>query len=64
MGKDKGVQQYVCKSCNRTFTPFTGTWMAQIHKKEKLVNYMKLMRQGLSLDNIKSELGINKKNSF
>ena len=64
MGKDKGVQRYVCKSCKRTFTPFTGTWMAQIHKKDKLVNYVKLMRQGLSLDKIKSELGINKKTAF
>ena len=63
-GKDKGVQLYICKSCKRTFTPFTGTWMAQIHKKDKLANYLKLMRQGLSLDKIKVELGINKKTAF
>ena len=64
MGKDNGVQRYKCKSCNRTFTPYTGTWMAQIHKKDKLADYLKLMQQGLSLDKIKERLGINKKTAF
>lgn len=64
MGKDKGVQRYKCKGCNRTFTPYTGTWMAQIHKKEKLADYLKLMQQGLSLDKIKKKLRINKKTAF
>lgn len=64
MGKDKGVQRYKCKSCNRTFTPFTGTWMAQIHKKDKLADYLKLMQQGLSLEKIRKKLGINKKTAF
>jgi transposase-like protein len=64
MGKDNGVQRYKCKSCNRTFTPYTGTWMSQIHKKNKLADYLKLMQQGLSLDKIKVKLGINKKTAF
>lgn len=64
MGIDKGVQRYKCKGCNRTFTPFTGTWMAQIHKKDKLANYLKLMQQGLSLDKIVVKLRINKKTAF
>ena len=64
MGKDKGVQRYKCKGCKRTFTPFTGTWMAQIHKKDKLADYLKLMQQGLSLDKIRLKLGINKKTAF
>ena len=64
MGKDKGVQRYKCKSCNRTFTPYTGTWMAQIHKKHKLADFLKLMQQGLSLDKIKKKLWINKKTAF
>jgi transposase-like protein len=64
MGIDKGVQRYKCKECKRTFTPFTGTWMAQIHKKEKLADYLKLMQQGLSLDKIRLKLGINKKTAF
>ncbi len=64
MGIDKGVQRYKCKGCNRTFTPFTGTWMAQIHKKAKLADYLKLMQQGLSLDKIVAKLNINKKTAF
>lgn len=64
MGIDKGVQRYKCKGCNRTFTSFTGTWMAQIHKKDKLADYLKLMQQGLSLDKIILKLRINKKTAF
>ena len=64
MGKDKDVQRYKCKNCNKTFTPFTGTWMTQIHKKDKLADYLKLMREGLSLDKIRDKLGINKKTAF
>ena len=44
MGINKGVQRYKCKGCNCTFTSFTGTWMAQIHKKDKLADYLKLMQ--------------------
>ena len=51
-GKRKGVQNYTCQSCKRGFTPYTGTWLAHIHKKHKLIPYLKLMKQGLSLDKI------------
>ncbi len=64
MGRDKNVQRYKCSGCSRTFTPFTGTWMAQIHKKDKLADYLKLMQQGLSLEKIRVKLGINKKTAF
>lgn len=64
MGKDKGVQRYKCKSCQRTFTPFTGTWMASIHKKDKLSQYLKLMYEGLSLEKIRLKLNISKQTSF
>lgn len=63
-GKDKGALRYKCKSCQRSFTEYTGTWMAGIHKKEKIVDYLKLMIQEKSLDKIVLELGINKKTAF
>lgn len=63
-GKDKKVQKYKCTHCNRSFTAFTGTWLAHIHKKHLLLPYLKLMKQGLSLDKIKKELSINKKTAF
>lgn len=63
-GIDKGAQRYKCKSCKRNFTEYTGTWMAGIHKKDKLNAYMGLMLEEKSLDKIKEELRINKKTAF
>ena len=63
-GKYKDIQRYKCNRCKRSFSPYTGTWMAQIHKKDLLTSYLKLMRQGLSLDKIKVKLKINKKTAF
>jgi transposase-like protein len=64
LGFDKGAQRYKCKSCKRNFTEFTGTWMAGIHKKDKIDEYMVLMLEEKSLDKIKEELNINKKTAF
>jgi len=63
-GIDKGSQRYYCNTCKRTFTEYTGTWLAHIHKKELVSDYLKLMGQELSLDKIKVSLGINKKTAF
>jgi len=63
-GKDKEIQKYKCTSCNRSFTAYTGTWLAHIHKKHLLIPYLKLMKQGQSLNKIKTELNINKKTAF
>ncbi len=59
-----GVQRYKCNNCNRSFNSYTGTWLAKINRKELLIPYIKLMRQGLSLDKIKNILKINKKTAF
>ncbi len=63
-GVDKGSQRYYCNSCKKTFTEYTGTWLAGIHKKELVTDYLKLMEHELSLDKIKVSLGINKKTAF
>ena len=63
-GIDKDSQRYKCKSCGRTFTEYTGTWMARLHKKDLVGDYLKWMEQELSLDKIKVKLGINKKTAF
>jgi transposase-like protein len=63
-GIDKGAQRYKCKSCKRNFTEYTGTWMAGIHRKDKVDDYMLLMVEEKSLDKIKVELKINKKTAF
>jgi len=63
-GKDKGSVRFKCKDCKRTFTEHTGTWLAGIHKKELVNDYIELMQQEKSLDKITQELKINKKTAF
>lgn len=63
-GKDKGSMRFKCKECNRTFTEHTGTWLAGLHKKELVNDYLELMYQEKSLDKIKIALSINKKTAF
>jgi transposase-like protein len=63
-GTDKGSKRYRCKECSRTFTEYTGTWLAKLHKKDLTGEYLRLMSQEKSLDKIKVELGINKKTAF
>lgn len=63
-GIDKGSQRYKCKSCKRSFTEYTGTWMAGLQKKDKIDAYLSLMMQEKSLDKIKEALPMNKKTAF
>ncbi len=63
-GTDKGAQRYKCKSCQRSFTEYTGTWMAGLQRKDKIADYLKLMIEEKSLDKIVSALGTNKKTAF
>jgi transposase-like protein len=63
-GVDKGAQRYKCKSCKRSFTEYTGTWMAGLQRKDMVEAYLDLMLQEKSLDKISKELGINKKTAF
>ncbi len=63
-GIDKGSQRYKCKSCKRSFTEYTGTWMVGLQRKDKIDDYLALMHQEKSLDKIKEALSINKKTAF
>lgn len=63
-GFKSSSQRYKCKSCNRSFTEYTGTWIAGLHHKDKIDAYLELMVQELSLDKIKVALEINKKTAF
>lgn len=63
-GKKSGSQRYKCKSCGRSFTEYSGTWMAGIHHKDKIEGYLRLMVEEKSLDRIKESLSINKKTAF
>lgn len=63
-GSKSGSQRYKCKLCSRSFTEYSGTWMAGIHHKEKIDGYLQLMVKEESLDKIKVKLSINKKTAF
>lgn len=63
-GKENNVQRYICKTCKKSFTEFTGTWLAGLHKKHLVTRYLKLMEEERSLDYIKEKLKINKKTAF
>jgi transposase-like protein len=63
-GKDKGSIRFMCKECKRTFTEYSGTWLAGLHKKELVNDYLDLMHEQKSLDMIKAVLHINKKTAF
>ena len=63
-GIDKGSQRYKCKCCKRSFTEYTGTWMAGLQRKDKIDDYLALMLEEKSLDKIKVALSINKKTAF
>jgi len=54
----------MCKECKRTFTEYSGTWLAGLHKKELVNDYLDLMHEQKSLDKIKEVLHINKKTAF
>lgn len=63
-GVDKSSKRYKCKEYKLTFTEYTGTWLANIHKKHLAGDYIKLMNEEKSLDKIKEELDINEKTAF
>lgn len=63
-GVDKGSQRYKCKSCNRSFTEYTGTWMAGLRRRDVVSAYLNLMIEEKSLDKISKTLKINKKTAF
>ena len=58
-GTDKGSRRYKCKDCNRAFTEFTGTWIAGIHKKDKIPEFMKALEHKLSLIKSSQETGLD-----
>ena len=63
-GTDKNARRYKCKSCNRSFTEYSGTWLAGLHRKDMVNSYITLMLEEKSLDKISQTLHINKKTAF
>jgi transposase-like protein len=37
---DKSSMRYKCKSCERSFTEYTGTWMSTLRCRDKVTDYL------------------------
>lgn len=57
-GTDKGSRRYKCKECKRGFTEYTGTWVAGLHKKENISDFIKALEMKLSLEKSSKETGL------
>lgn len=55
-GSDKGSRRYRCKTCLRTFTEYTGTWIGNIHKKNLIPEFLRTMEIELSLKKTSKKL--------
>ena len=65
-GKTEGAQRYLCKSCMRTFTATTGTFMHHVKKKAKMLEYGKIVEtEGLhTIAYMSKKIGISIPTSF
>lgn len=63
-GKQKGVQMYQCKECNKWFSETTGTSLYNIKKKNLWQEYLRCMQDGKSIKTIAKEMGISIQTSF
>ena len=65
-GNTKGQQRYMCKSCKRTFTATTGTFMHHVKKKAKMLEYGKIVEtEGLrTIAYMSKKIGISIPTSF
>ncbi|GAB1417880.1 IS1595-like element ISSsu9 family transposase [Bacteroidales bacterium] len=63
-GKQKGVQMYKCRSCNKWYSETTGTPLWDIKLKNKWQSYLRCMEQGMSIKKTAKEIGISIQTSF
>jgi transposase-like protein len=63
-GLQKGVQNYLCKSCGRQFRVTTGTFMYGVHHRDKMLEYIKCMSAGMTLRECAKNVGICLQTSF
>lgn len=63
-GKEKGIQRYKCKKCNKTFRATTGTTVHQLHKKHLIFKYITLLKEGVSIRKAARIVGIATSTSF
>ncbi|MEX0810609.1 MAG: IS1595 family transposase [Chitinophagales bacterium] len=63
-GKQKGVQMYQCRECDKWYSQTTGTPLWDIKKKEKWQHYLECMQRGTGIKKTAEEVGISIQTSF
>jgi transposase-like protein len=63
-GKQKGMQNYLCKHCGRQFRVTTGTFVYRLQKSQLMLEYIRCMVAGKSLRACAREVGISLPTSF
>ena len=46
----RGLKRFRCKDCRRTFNPFTGTPLAQVHRRAAWLTFVQRIATGESID--------------
>ena len=63
-GFGSGLQRYRCISCRRTFNALTGTPLARLRHKDKWLNYLRALKESLTVRKAAAQVGLNHKTSF
>jgi len=65
-GRSGGLQRYQCQSrgCHKTFNAVTGTSLAKLHHRHKWFDYLRCMRDSLTLRVSAARVGIDLKTAF
>jgi transposase-like protein len=61
---NKGVQRYLCRSCERVSCTYTGKVWYRIHKKDKLSAFIHCLLSGYSVRKSAQEVGISNHTAF
>lgn len=63
-GRQHELRRYKCKSCERTFNALTGTALAQLHCRDKWLDYARAMVDGISLRKAAERCDVDLTTSF
>lgn len=63
-GRASGLRRYKCKACDRTFNALTGTPLANLHLREKWLDYARALADGVSLRKAAQRCDIDLTTSF
>ena len=63
-GRQHDLKRYKCKSCRKTFNALTGTPLAQLHCRDKWLDYARAMVDGVSLRKAAERCDVHLETSF